>query len=239
MVRIGPVRVVWMVALAGALLGASAHGATSRRGIGNVTTRHKVVALTFDDGPCPWIAPGFLKLFKDEGVKVTFFVIGRNVNKNPAMAKKMLAAGHELGNHTIDHSNLTKLKTDEEVREKITSTQEAVKKATGVEPKVFRAPYIAHDERTWRVLDALKLPSIAARLDTRDWDGKSTPASITDAATLKTRPGDIILMHEWNKKTLSAMPEIIKRLKSKGFRFVTVSELLAINKPKARGKSRR
>ena len=211
----------------------AAHAADARQQpVTRVETKQKAVALTFDDGPNPENAPKYLKLFKDEGVKATFFVVGNNVARQADLAKQMIAAGHEIGNHSMDHANLAQLKTEEDVRGNIARAQAAVKDATGVEPKVFRAPYIAHDEKTWRVLGALQLPSVGARLDTRDWDGKSTVASITDAATLTADAGDIVLMHEWNAKTLEAMPEIIRRLKAKGLAFVTVSGLLEIDKPK-------
>jgi peptidoglycan/xylan/chitin deacetylase (PgdA/CDA1 family) len=217
----------------------SARAADAQQPVTRVATKQKVVALTFDDGPNPENAPKYLKLFKEEGVKATFFVVGNNVARQADLAKQMLAAGHEIGNHSMDHANLAQLKTEEDVRGNIARAQAAIKEAVGAEPKVFRAPFIAHDEKTWRVLGALKLPSVGARLDTRDWDGRSTVDSITDAATISATAGDIVLMHEWSAKTLEAMPEIIKRLKAKGFAFVTVSELLEIDKPKppaARGK---
>jgi peptidoglycan/xylan/chitin deacetylase (PgdA/CDA1 family) len=220
------------VAAAAVFAGPAARAADSQQPVTRVATKQKAVALTFDDGPNPEMAPKLLKLFKDEGVKATFFVIGNNVAKQADLAKQMLAAGHEIGNHSMDHANLAQLKTEEDVRDNLVRTQAAIKTATGVEPKVFRAPFIAHDEKTWRVLGALRLPSIGARVDTRDWDGKSTVASITDAATLTADAGDIVLMHEWSAKTLEALPEIVKRLKAKGLAFVTVSELLDIDKAK-------
>jgi peptidoglycan/xylan/chitin deacetylase (PgdA/CDA1 family) len=208
---------------------ASAYASAAQQPILNVKTKRPVVALTFDDGPSQWMAPQFLKLFRDEGVKVTFFVIGSNVVTHPQIARDVLQAGHELGNHSMDHADLTKLGSEEEIRDNITRAHAAIKEATGIEAKVFRAPFIAHDDKTWRVLNALKLPSISGRLDTRDWDGNSTPTSIADAATLTSQPGDIIIMHEWNDKTFQAMPEIIRRFKAKGFVFVTVSEMLALD----------
>jgi peptidoglycan-N-acetylglucosamine deacetylase len=223
--RIAPIVVACVAA-------AAVFAADAQQPVTRVATKQKVVALTFDDGPNPEMAPKLLKLFKDEKVKATFFVIGNNVVKQADLAKQMLAAGHEIGNHTMDHANLTQLKTEEDVRGNLVRAQTAIREATGVEPKVFRAPFIAHDDKTWRALGSLKLPSISARLDTRDWDGKSTVASITDAATLTADAGDIVLMHEWSAKTLEALPEIVKRLKAKGLAFVTVSELLDIDKAK-------
>jgi peptidoglycan/xylan/chitin deacetylase (PgdA/CDA1 family) len=206
------------------------NAAETREPIGNVTTDQPAVALTFDDGPC-WLTPKFLELFKKEGVKATFFECGKSIKKNPELAKRILKEGHEIGNHTISHPHLSKLKTDSEIRKEIAGNQEVIKDAVGVEPKVFRAPFGEHDERVWKVLDELKLSSVMARVDTRDWDNENaTVDSITESAVVGTKAGDIILMHIWQQKTLDAMPEIIKRLKAKGYRMVTVSELLAMAK---------
>jgi peptidoglycan/xylan/chitin deacetylase (PgdA/CDA1 family) len=202
----------------------------AREPIGNVKTDQPAVALTFDDGPC-WLTPKFLELFKKEGVKATFFEGGSSIKKNPELAKRIIKEGHEIGNHTINHPHLAKLKTDAEIRKEIAGNQTIIKDAVGVEAKVFRAPFGEHDQRVWKVLDELKLPSVMARVNTRDWDGKNaTVKSITESATAETKAGDIILMHIWQQKTLDAMPEIIKRLKAKGYRMVTVSELLAMEK---------
>jgi peptidoglycan/xylan/chitin deacetylase (PgdA/CDA1 family) len=204
------------------------NAAETREPIGNVKTDQPAVALTFDDGPC-WLTPKFLELFKKEGVKATFFELGKSIKKNPELAKRILKEGHEIGNHTISHPHLAKLETDAEIRKAITDNQGVIKDAVGVEPKVFRAPFGEHDERVWKVLDELKLSSVMARVDTLDWDNKNaTVDSITESATAGTKAGYIIIMHIWQQMTIVAMPEIIKRLKDKGYRMVTVSELLAM-----------
>jgi peptidoglycan/xylan/chitin deacetylase (PgdA/CDA1 family) len=204
------------------------HAVETREPIGNVKTDQPVVALTFDDGPC-WLTPKFLELFKKEGVKATFFELGKSIKKNPELAKRIVKEGHEIGSHTMSHPHLAKLKTDAEIRKEITGNQAVIKNAVGVEPKVFRAPFGEHDERVWKVLDELKLQSVMARVDTLDWDNQNaTVDSITERAVVGTQAGDIILMHIWQQKTLDAMPEIIKGLKAKGYRMVTVSELLSM-----------
>jgi len=204
------------------------HAVETREPMGNVKTDQPAVALTFDDGPC-WLTPKFLEVFKKEGVKATFFELGKSIKKNPELAKRILKEGHEIGNHTMSHPHLAKLKTDAEIRKEITGNQAVIKDAVGVEPKVFRAPFGEHDERVWKVLDELKLPSVMARVNTLDWDNQNaTVDSITERAVAGAQAGDIILMHIWQQKTLDAMPEIIKGLKAKGYRMVTVSELLSM-----------
>jgi len=162
----------------------------------NVKTSQPVVALTFDDGP-DGNTLKLMELFKKEGVKATFYVLGKNVKKSPGIAKKAFDAGHEIGNHSYTHPHLPK-KTAEEVRKEIIDTQNVVKEATGKEPTTFRAPYLKQDEKVLSVLKELKMPSIMSSVGTNDWNKKETVESITDKATLKTKGGDIILMHSYN-----------------------------------------
>jgi peptidoglycan/xylan/chitin deacetylase (PgdA/CDA1 family) len=190
-----------------------------------VETEQPLVALTFDDGPNPVNAPKLLALFKKTGVKATFFVNGNNVRKHPELAKRMVAEGHELGNHTTSHPDLAKLGDLEKVRKQIEETQTILKETVGKPAAVFRAPFLSHDKNVWAVLNGM--PAINASRDTRDWSNKSTVESIVKAATQDTKAGDIVLMHSWPGKTIQAMPEIVKVLQAKGLKLVTVSELLA------------
>ena len=196
-----------------------------RQPIDKVKTKQPLVALTFDDGPNPTNAPKLLDLFKKNNAKATFFLIGANVKKHPKLARRMLAEGHELGNHTTNHTNLGDRDAGT-VRAAIESTQAIIKETVGKAPVVFRGPFLAYNEHVWTVLNDLNMPAINASQDTRDWSNASTVKSIIDKAVSKTVPGDIVLMHSWPGKTIEAMPEIIKRLQAKGYRLVTVSELL-------------
>ncbi|WP_269522199.1 polysaccharide deacetylase family protein [Coraliomargarita parva] len=205
---------------------------SGRQPIKRVETSEPVVALTFDDGPKDGINLKMLDLFKQEGIHVTFFDVGRMVRKYPEIARRTIAEGHEIGSHSVSHPKIPLLDSMEEVRAQIVDNQAIIKEAIGTEPKVFRAPYVMHDKRMWEVLDELGLPSIGASIGTSDWDHASTVESITDKATLKTQAGDIVLMHCWSPQTLEALPEIIRRLRAKGLRFVTVSELLALEEKK-------
>ncbi|MBN2712392.1 MAG: polysaccharide deacetylase family protein [Planctomycetes bacterium] len=199
-----------------------------KKAVTKVKTDKPMVALTFDDGPCGQ-TQALLDLFKKEGVKATFFVKGKNAAGWAEMSKKIVDAGHELGNHSYTHANLTKL-DEEGVRKEIEQTQKEIKEKVGVELKVFRAPFLAFNDTVWKVLAENKLPAINCSADTRDWDKATTVEQIVERATSKTEGGTVILMHGWSKNTLQALPEIIKKLKEKGLQFVTVSELLASGK---------
>jgi len=191
-----------------------------------VATSKPLVALTFDDGPHAVNTPKLLALFKKHNAKATFFVSGSSVKRHPKLAARMLAEGHELGNHTTRHYDLAK-KDAATVRKEIESTQAAVLEATGKAPVVFRAPFLSHSPDVWKVLGELKMPAINASRYTDDWKGTITAKEILEKATAKTGPGDIVIMHSWQNKTVQAMEDIIKRLQARGCKLVTVSQLLA------------
>ena len=195
--------------------------------ISAVATVEPVVALTFDDGPHPANTPRLLEIFAREGVRVTFFEVGNHVAKHPELARALVAGGHEIGNHTQSHPNLSRLADPAAVRAEIVDAQGLITKTTGIAPRVFRAPFLAHSPAVWAVLAELRLPSITTEVATKDWDAATTREQILETAA-KAGPGDIVLMHTWPDKTVEAMPEIISRLRAKGLRFVTVSELLAL-----------
>lgn len=210
-----------------ALLGVSPASADTP--INAVATAEPVVALTFDDGPHPANTTHLLEIFAREGVRVTFFEVGNNVAKHPELARALVAGGHEIGNHTQSHPNLSRLVDPAAVRAEIVDAQDLIAKTTGVAPRVFRAPFLAHSPAVWAVLAELGLPSITTEVATKDWDAATTREQILETAA-KAGPGDIVLMHTWPDKTVEAMPGIIARLRAKGLRFVTVSELLALRK---------
>jgi len=214
------------IILAGLFMGAAAFGADDvKRTFWDVKTKQPLVALTFDDGPddnCLQL----VELFKKEDVKATFFFIGQKVKEKPDIVKKVAEAGHEIANHSYTHGLLIK-KTPAEIKKEIVDTQNAVKEAIGVEPKLLRPPNVKQDDNVLAVLKELNMKSIMASVSASDWDKKNGKDQIIEAVTAKTKAGDIIVMHSWRKETLEGMPEIIKRLKEKGFKFVTVSELIS------------
>lgn len=199
--------------------------------IKSVKTDQPVVALTFDDGPHPTQTPVLLDLFAREKIKVTFFEIGKNVAAHPGLARAILAAGHEIGNHSKTHPRLGEMSDVAAVRAELVETQAIIKDATGFTPVVFRAPYISHGPALWTVLGELKLPSISGAHSASDWDANVTKEQVIENSS-KAVAGDIVILHSWPEKTAEALPEIIARLRAKGLRFVTVSELLALAPPK-------
>ena len=189
------------------------------------------IAMTFDDGPSPETTPRLLDILKQRNIKVTFFMIGQNAERNPDLVRRILAEGHEIGNHSWTHPQLSKL-SDDRVTQEITKTQEAIKNASGFTPTTLRPPYgaITPRQRAW-IESQFGLNIILWSVDPFDWK-RPGPSVITQRILSGARPGAIILSHDIHKQTVDAMPATLDALLAKGFKFVTVSQLLAMNRPK-------
>jgi peptidoglycan-N-acetylglucosamine deacetylase len=188
--------------------------------------------MTFDDGPSPETTPRLLDILKQRNIKATFFMIGQNAEHNPAIVQRILAEGHEIGNHSWTHPQLSKL-SDERVTEEINQTQAAIKNACGYTPVLLRPPYgaITARQKQW-IEQQFGLSVIIWSVDPFDW--KRPGASVIEQRILAgARPGAIILSHDIHKQTVDAMPATLDALAAKGFKFVTVSQLIAMNKPKS------
>ncbi|MGL3805730.1 polysaccharide deacetylase family protein [Paeniglutamicibacter sp. R2-26] len=185
----------------------------------------KCVALTFDDGPGPKTGQ-LLDALKQADAAATFFVVGPNAEARPQMLARMLAEGHEIGNHTWNHRVLTSLSPGSVSRE-IGTVSEVVEDATGVAPTLLRPPYGATNKTVKKVAGA---PVILWDVDTLDWKVRDAKKVVSN--TLRdTKPGSIVLMHDIHSSTVEAVPAILKGLAAKGYHFVTVSELLASVNP--------
>ena len=190
------------------------------------------IAMTFDDGPSPETTPRLLDILKQRNIKATFFMIGQNAERNPDIVKRILADGHEIGNHSWTHPQLAKL-PDDRVTEEITKTQNAIKNASGYTPKLLRPPYgsITVRQKEW-IENQFGLSVILWSVDPFDW--KRPGASVIEQRILAgARPGAIILSHDIHKQTVDSMPATLDALAAKGYQFVTVSQLIAMNRPKS------
>ena len=190
------------------------------------------IAMTFDDGPSPETTPRLLDILKQRNIKATFFMIGQNAERNPEIVKRILADGHEIGNHSWTHPQLAKL-PDDRVTEEITKTQNAIKNASGYTPKLLRPPYgsITARQKEW-IENQFGLSVILWSVDPFDW--KRPGASVIEQRILAgARPGAIILSHDIHKQTVDSMPATLDALAAKGYQFVTVSQLIAMNRPKS------
>uniref|UniRef100_A0A7C4R4Z6 Polysaccharide deacetylase family protein n=1 Tax=candidate division CPR3 bacterium TaxID=2268181 RepID=A0A7C4R4Z6_UNCC3 len=187
------------------------------------------IALTFDDGPFGGTTTRVLDSLKKESVKATFFVVGSMVKANPAIAKRIVNEGHEIGNHSWSHPFMARCNSGT-IFAQLQKTQSVIRDITGANPVVFRPPYGSVNNNVTKIArDKFGLSTIIWDLDTRDW--RSPGSSVVTSRVLKgAKNGLIVLMHDSKKGTTQAVPDIIRGLKEKGYTMVTVSELLEIKK---------
>lgn len=191
----------------------------------------KLIALTFDDGPDKDFTPQVLDILKKNDIKATFFVVGENVGWNPEILKREYEEGHAIGNHTFTHINVAK-RSYGEIAKEISETQEAVKKVIGVEPTLFRPPYRAISKEMCAIARDKNMNIVLwSNLDPRDWSNPGVDY-IANTIMSKVENGTIILLHDYNNlrnkksQTIQAIDIIIPKLKAKGYKFVTVPELM-------------
>ena len=190
------------------------------------------VAMTFDDGPHPKLTPKLLDMLKERNIKATFFVIGKCVAEYPDIAKRIVDEGHEIANHSWNHPQLTKLSASAFDAE-ISQTTDAIVKATGVRPVTMRPPYGAINATlTKRLNDEYGLCVILWSVDPQDWKIRKSD-HVSGHIIKNTAPGSIILAHDIHPSTIDAMPTALDALQSKGYKFVTVTELIAMDRPAA------
>ena len=199
----------------------------------------KEIALTFDDGPDRQWTPEILDILKEKHVKATFFLIGSNAEANPGLVQRILAEGHELGNHTYTHPNLADT-PPEAVGLELNATQRLVQALTGRSLRLFRPPYLGDaeptdDDEIAPVLQAQALGylTVGEHVDPVDWALPGANAIVTRTINqiehpFQGQPANIVLLHDAGgdrSQTVTALPEIIDRLRAKGYQFVLVSDL--------------
>ncbi|GAB3885646.1 polysaccharide deacetylase family protein [Microbispora bryophytorum] len=213
------------LAVACALAAAAATPAQARGTDEPYCATHKCIALTFDDGPGPYLQT-LLKTLSEYKAKATFFVIGTEVKKHPKLTQLIAKSGHEIGNHSWDASYLTSLKYDQ-INKKIGDTQRLIQKTTGKAPKLFRAPGGLRNGGVEEITAKFGLLQVPGTTATKDYikDYRDVDLLTTRALDVAGE-GEVVLMHETVKETVESMPEVLQVLTAEGYSFVTVSTLL-------------
>lgn len=185
------------------------------------------IAITFDDGPHPQNTPRLLDMLAARNIKATFYVIGRSVDLHPGVLRRTVAEGHEIGNHSQTHRLLSKL-SDSELRQEMQRCQDAVGRAAGVRMRTMRPPYggLLQNQRQL-VHSEFGYPTILWSVDPLDWK-RPGPSVVTSRILAGTNAGSIVLAHDLHSQTVDAMPATLDGLLRKGFKFVTVSQLIAM-----------
>jgi peptidoglycan-N-acetylglucosamine deacetylase len=215
-----------------------------QRLIWSVATARPLAALTFDDGPDPELTPRILEVLAEYGVQATFNVMGWNALRHPDLGRELVAAGHELGNHTWTHQDLA-FQSTLQTRRQLERGREAIEQTAGVRPRFFRPPRgnltgsaiasaaeLGYDVLLWSV--------------TRGSAGVGTPGSVADHLARTVAPGDVVALHDGIGRgtfdprgsgahqlrarrlvEVQALPAAVERLLGRGLHLVTVSALLA------------
>ncbi|HST50805.1 MAG TPA: glycosyltransferase [Pyrinomonadaceae bacterium] len=203
-----------------------------------------LVALTFDDGPDATWTPRVLDILKQEQVPASFFIIGEYGQENPALVKRIVADGHDIGNHSYTHPNLGEM-PDRVTDLELNATERLIESLTGRSTILFRPPYFGDAEPTTSdevepIVRAKRLGylTVGLHVDPDDWATpgtdeivKRTVEGVTSKSTDFDQRGQIVLLHDGGgdrSQTIEALPQIIEQLRARGYRFVTVSELAGL-----------
>ncbi|MBR8639713.1 polysaccharide deacetylase family protein [Streptomyces tuirus] len=182
----------------------------------------KCLALTFDDGPAAPETATLLTHLAQYRARATFFTVGQNVVAHPDLVRAEARAGHEVGNHSWNHPDLTKLTADQ-VTSQLNRTSAAIKAATGKAPTLFRPPYGAVNAQ---VKAATALSPVLWDVDTEDWKYRDAD-KVARTVIAKAQRNNVVLMHDIHPTSVAAVPRILRTLTAHGYRFVTVSHLRA------------
>lgn len=193
----------------------------------------KQIAFTYDDGPNDPHTLRLMEVLEKDGVRATFFLIGRYVQRRPDIVRDLLQAGHVIGNHTFTHPNLI-FSSATATRIQIEECQRAVEDAAGESPRLFRPPFGGRRPQTLRIARSFGLQPVMWNVTS--WDWKKLPASkIAEKCTEQMNGGDVILMHDGDHEnfgadrwqTIVATHLLIESWREKGYEFVTVPEMMS------------
>lgn len=197
----------------------------------NKNCEQNVVSLTFDDGVHPKFTPLVLELLKKNNMKATFFCIGKNVEKYPEIAKKIVDQGHTIGNHTYHHANNWGFLNTDEVIAEITKTNEIIEKTIGESVRIFRPPFGVTNPSIARGVKWLNCEVIGWSVRSLDTVIEQ-PERILKRITSKVKKGDIILLHDTSEKSIMVLERLLQFLNKKKLKSVTVQELLGLSTKK-------
>lgn len=196
-------------------------------GVEDRTASGSGYALTFDDGPHAQGTPAVLEILARANVRATFFLVGEQVRRDPALAREIADAGHEIGLHCDRHRNLLRL-TPWQVRKDIDRAQEAIEAASGRSPLLYRPPYGVLNASALRLARKRAWRTLLWSHWGRDWEARATPESIAARVTDGAGEGSVLLLHDaddysapgsW-RRTAAALPWVLETLAERGLKPV-------------------
>ncbi|MCC6483757.1 MAG: polysaccharide deacetylase family protein [Armatimonadetes bacterium] len=214
-------------------VGAPGYGRDDSPVVYRVPTKQKVVALTFDDGPHPTYTPEILSILDHYHIKATFFMIGREMLKHPEIVREVVRRGHVVANHTFSHPHNIEADSQAQVIRELDKCEEIIEQMTGRRAHLFRPPRGLVDGTVLQIADEEGYRTILWTV-CADHHDAPTPELMTRRVLKHVRSGGIVLAHDgtfcsrW--KDVKATPMIIEELRRRGYRFVTIPELLAMRR---------
>lgn len=181
-----------------------------------------MVALTFDDGPQLSVGNQIMDCLAQYGGRATFFLVGDRVASRASEVQRMVAEGHEVANHTMNHKYLQSLGAAE-IQAQVNQCNDTIQAACGVRPTLMRLPGGNHNAT---VLANTGMPMIQWSIDTLDWKTRDAASTVSTVLN-QIQDGDIVLMHELYEATGNAVLQIVPELVNRGYQIVTVSEMAA------------
>jgi peptidoglycan/xylan/chitin deacetylase (PgdA/CDA1 family) len=201
-------------------------------GINRAHTQEKIVALSYDDGPKPPYTNQLLDVLARDKIKATFYEIGLNIEKHPDIVRLIAAKGHELANHSYSHQSMV-FRSPAFYSSEIEKTDSLLRKLGGTQNITFRPPWGRRLLLLPYILSRMGKKLVIWDVDSEDYVKELSAEAIANRVTQQVRPGSIVLMHDGGgdrSRTVAATEIIIKSLKSKGYEFLTVSQLLSRGK---------
>jgi peptidoglycan-N-acetylglucosamine deacetylase len=201
---------------------------------GNVNNSEKIIALTVDDGPWPETTEQMLDIFNQNNIKATFFWIGQSIETSPEIARRVVAEGHAIGNHTWHH--WYDPMDPATAASEIDRTAKLIYETTGVKTTFFRPPGGVLNNGLAKYAQEQNYSVVMWSVTSADTDPRAQPEAFVDNVLKGAKPGAIVLMHDGGgdrSRTIKALPEMIAGLKKEGYRFVTIPELMEIQQNKA------
>lgn len=195
------------------------------------------VAITFDDGPNPVYTPYILDILEEYNVPATFFLIGKNAEQYPDIARRIVEEGHSIGNHTYSHKSLIPLSAHATYAQ-IKKAEKAIEDATGVRPTLFRPPRGVYSSYAMELMRNERYTMVLWDVSSEDW-AELPPKKIVSNIVKRVKPGSIILLHDSGdlvtfnggnrSATVHALPLIIDNLRAKGYDFVTIDQMIVLS----------
>ena len=196
--------------------------------IGN--TGEKVLYLTFDSGYENGCTAKILDVLKEQEVKAAFFLVGHYIQRNADLVRRMVEEGHIVGNHTMHHSDMSKLSDPEAFAKELKDLETLFQETTGQElPKYYRPPQGIYSQENLKMAQELGYKTVFWSLAYVDWNNDAQPSKAEAFQKLlpRTHPGAVVLLHSTSETNAEILEELIEKWKSEGYRFGTLEELFS------------